>query len=36
MKGQFVFIWFTKLAPQQGSTGHFQADVYNVVVKGPS
>jgi hypothetical protein len=34
--GQFVFIWFTKLAPQQGSAGHFQAEVYNVVVKGSS
>ncbi len=32
--GRFVFIWFTKLAPQQGSPGHFQADVFNVVVKG--
>jgi eukaryotic-like serine/threonine-protein kinase len=36
VKGQFVFIWFTKLAPQQGSPGHFQADVFNVVVKGSS
>ena len=34
--GQFVFIWFTKLASQQGSPGHFQADVFNVVVKGSS
>jgi hypothetical protein len=34
--GQFVFIWFTKLAPQQGSAGHFQAEVFNVVVKGSS
>jgi len=34
--GRFVFIWFTKLAPQQGSPGHYQADVFNVVVKGPS
>jgi hypothetical protein len=34
--GQFVFIWFTKLAPQQGSSGHYQADVYNVVVRGSS
>ena len=34
--GQFVFIWFTKLAPQQGSAGQFQADVFNVVVKGSS
>jgi hypothetical protein len=34
--GQFVFIWFTKLAPQQGSAGHFQAEVFNVVAKGSS
>ena len=34
--GQFVFIWFTKLAPQQGSSGHYQADVFNVVVRGSS
>ena len=34
--GRYVFIWFTKLAPQQGSAGHYQADVFNVVVKGPS
>jgi hypothetical protein len=34
VSGQFVFIWFTKLAPQQGQSGHFQADVFNVVVRG--
>jgi hypothetical protein len=34
--GQFVLIWFTKLAPQQGLSGHFQADVFNVVVRGSS
>jgi len=34
--GRFVFIWFTKLAPQRGAAGHFQADVFNVVVKGSS
>jgi Protein kinase domain len=34
--GQFVFIWFTKLAPQQGSSGQFQADVFNVIVRGSS
>ncbi len=36
VRGRFVFIWFTKLAPQQGSPGQFQADVFNVVVKGSS
>jgi hypothetical protein len=34
--GQFVLIWFTKLAQQQGLPGHFQADVFNVVVRGSS
>jgi serine/threonine protein kinase len=34
--GQFVFIWFTNLASQQGSPGHYQADVFNVVVRGSS
>jgi hypothetical protein len=34
--GQFVLIWFTNLAPQQGAPGHYQSDVYNVVVRGSS
>jgi hypothetical protein len=34
--GQFILIWFTKLAQQPGQPGHFQADVFNVVVKGSS
>jgi hypothetical protein len=34
VSGQYVLIWFTLLAPQQGKAGHYQADVYNVVVKG--
>jgi len=34
--GQFILIWFTKLAPQSGQTGHYQADVFNVVVRGSS
>jgi hypothetical protein len=34
--GRYVFIWFTKLAPQRNQAGHFQADVFNVVVKGSS
>lgn len=32
--GQFVLIWFTKLAQKQGSAGEFQADVFNVTVRG--
>jgi len=34
--GRFVLIWFTKLAPQAGQSGHYQADVFNVVVRGSS
>ncbi len=34
--GQFILIWFTKLASQSGQTGHYQADVFNVVVRGSS
>ncbi len=34
--GQFILIWFTKLAQQSGQSGHFQADVFNVVVRGSS
>jgi hypothetical protein len=34
--GQYILIWFTKLAPQSGQSGHYQADVFNVVVRGSS
>jgi hypothetical protein len=34
--GEFVLIWFTKLAPQSDQPGHYQADVFNVVVRGSS
>ena len=34
--GRFILIWFTKLAPQAGQTGQYQADVFNVVVRGSS
>ncbi len=34
--GQFILIWFTKLAPQSGQSGHYRADVFNVVVRGSS
>ena len=36
MSGEFVLIWFTKLAPQSGQSGHYQADVFSVVVRGSS
>jgi hypothetical protein len=34
--GRFVLIWFTKLARQPGQSGYFQADVFNVAVRGSS
>lgn len=34
--GQYVLIWFTLLAPEQNKPGHYQADVFKVVVKGSS
>jgi len=34
--GQYVLIWFTKLPPLQGSPNKFEADIFNVVVKGSS
>jgi hypothetical protein len=34
--GRFILIWFTRLAPQAGQSGTYQADVFNVVVRGSS
>jgi hypothetical protein len=34
--GRYILIWFTKLAPQSGQTGQYQADVFNVAVRGSS
>jgi hypothetical protein len=34
--GQYILIWFTKLAPMAGHPGKFQGDVSDVVVKGSS
>ncbi len=34
-KGRFVLIWFTKLPPKtSGSTNRFEAEIFNVVVRG--
>jgi serine/threonine protein kinase len=34
-EGRFVLLWFTRLPPQApGSTGLFQAEIFNVVVRG--
>ena len=35
-RGQYVMIWFTKLPPLAGSTNQYEAQVYNVVVRGSS
>jgi serine/threonine protein kinase len=32
--GQYVLIWFTKLPPMAGASNRYQAEIYNVVVKG--
>jgi hypothetical protein len=36
LSGQFILIWFTKLAQQPGQSGQYQAAVFNVVVRGSS
>jgi hypothetical protein len=34
-EAKYVLIWFTKLAPMSGSnSGHYQAQIYNVAVRG--
>jgi hypothetical protein len=32
--GRYLVIWFTRLAPQPGAAGKFQAQIYNVAVRG--
>jgi hypothetical protein len=32
--GRYVLIWFTKLPPMAGQSNKYQADIFNVVVKG--
>ena len=32
--GQYVLIWMTSLPPQQGQSGQYQAQIFNVVVRG--
>lgn len=32
--GRYVLIWFTKLPPMAGQSNKYQADIYNVIVKG--
>ena len=35
-RGQYVMIWFTSLPPMAGSPNQYEAQVYNVVVRGSS
>jgi len=32
--GRYVLIWFTKLPPMAGQSNKYQADIFNIVVKG--
>jgi len=32
--GRYVLIWFTKLPPLAGSSTKFEAQIYNIVVRG--
>jgi hypothetical protein len=32
--GRYVLIWFTKLPPMSGQSNRYQADIYNIVVRG--
>jgi len=32
--GQYLVIWFTKLPPEPGAKGKYQAQIYNVAVQG--
>ncbi|HTW00080.1 MAG TPA: protein kinase family protein [Streptosporangiaceae bacterium] len=34
VSGRYVLIWFTKLPPMAGQANKYQADIYNIVVKG--
>lgn len=33
-RGQYVLVWFTKLPPKAGQGNQFEADIFNVTVKG--
>jgi hypothetical protein len=34
--GRYVLIWMTRLPPLAGSGNQYQAQIYNVVVRGPA
>jgi hypothetical protein len=33
-KGRYVLVWFTKLPPRAGSSDRFEAQIFNIVVRG--
>jgi hypothetical protein len=34
--GRYLVIWFTRLPPRPGSTGKYEAQVFNVAIRGTS
>jgi serine/threonine protein kinase len=36
VKGRYVLIWFTSLPPMAGSSSQYQAQIYDIVVRGSS
>ena len=34
--GRYVLIWITRLPPLAGTTNQYEAQIYNVVVRGPA
>jgi serine/threonine protein kinase len=34
--GRYLVIWFSRLAPAPGGSGHFEAQIFNVAIKGTS
>ena len=32
--GRYVVVWITRLPPKTGSSNRYQADIYNVMVRG--
>jgi serine/threonine protein kinase len=34
--GRYVLVWITSLPPEAGTSNHYQALIYNIVVRGPA
>jgi dolichyl-phosphate-mannose-protein mannosyltransferase len=34
--GRYVLIWFTRLPPEAGAPGRYQAEIFNVILRGPT